>query len=133
MNVINQSDCCMKNTGNIRMKLYYSIFLILFVSNSLNSQTIYKTPSGAKYHRESCKHVNNVSKALTVSEAVKIGLQPCKVCNPPVSSIQNFVTPQNKAKGEGQAVRCKAKTKQGTRCKRMTRIANSYCFQHQPK
>ena len=77
MNVINQSDCCMKNTGNIRMKLYYSIFLILFVSNSLNSQTIYKTPSGAKYHRESCKHVNNVSKAMTVSEAVKIGLQPC--------------------------------------------------------
>jgi hypothetical protein len=52
-----------------------------------------------------------VSKALTVSEAVKIGLQPCKVCNPPVSSIQNFVSPQNKAKGQGQAVRCKAQNK----------------------
>ena len=29
-------------------------------------------------------------------------------------------------------VQCKGLTKSGTRCKHMTRIANGYCFQHQP-
>ena len=74
--------------------------------------------------------VKNVSEEISISKARELGLQPCKICKP--VDIYATASP-NKAQGEGVTVQCKGITKAGTRCKHMTRIANGYCFQHQPK
>jgi len=107
------------------------ILILLLLSVSLKAQTVYKTPSGAKYHLGTCRMVKNVSEEITVTKAKELGLQPCKICKP--HDIYATSSSTNKAQGEGTTVQCKGITKAGARCKHMTRIANGYCFQHQPK
>lgn len=127
----------MKGSNNNFLKFWKVGIVLIFLTFSIHGQTVYKTPSGAKYHRESCRTVKNVSEAISIKEALKKGLSPCKICKPPVSnsgsSANTFVSTPNKAKGEDEAVQCKGKTKKGIRCKRMTKIADGYCFQHKPK
>jgi len=103
---------------------------LLFLSGSLKAQAVYKTPSGEKYHLATCRMVKNVSEEITVMEAKKLGLQPCKICNP--QNIYASGTPTKKAQGQNTTVQCRGFTKAGTRCKHMTSIANGYCYQHQP-
>ena len=113
------------------MLKYLHITFFLFVSTLGTSQTVYKTPSGAKYHLASCRMVNNVSKELPISEAIQLGLEPCKICKPPVLDLLSK-SPTKRTSGESNTVQCKGITKDGTRCKHMTSIANGYCFQHNP-
>lgn len=96
----------------------------------LKAQNVYKTPSGAKYHLATCRMVKNVSEQITVTQARELGLQPCQICKP--INIYSSGSQPNKAQGQGQTVQCRGYTKTGNRCKHMTRIANGYCFQHQP-
>lgn len=107
------------------------ILALLLLSVSLKGQMLFKTPSGAKYHLASCRMVKNTSEQITISRAIALGLQPCKICNPSNSSV--LASSQGKASGEGETVQCKGTTKTGLRCRHQTRIANGYCFQHQPK
>jgi hypothetical protein len=109
----------------------FRIVALLLLSFSLKAQSVYKTPSGEKYHLATCRMVKNVSEKITVGEAKTLGLQPCKICNP--VNIYISGTSPNKAQGQATTtVQCKGFTRSGTRCKHMTRIANGYCFQHQP-
>ena len=96
-----------------------------------NSQTVFKTPSGAKYHLSTCRTVKNVSEEISVEKAKDLGLTPCKICKP-ANIYGTSIAPDHKAQGQGNTVQCKGKTKSGTRCRHKTRIANGYCFQHQP-
>lgn len=111
---------------------YLQIILFIFISLICKSQTVYKTPSGAKYHLASCRMVNNVSKELSIPDAIKIGIQPCKICKPSTVNMQ-FESPKKITNGTSNTVQCKGITKAGTRCKHMTSIANGYCFQHNPE
>ena len=110
----------------LRSLISISFFLIALTGRS---QSVYKTPSGQKYHLATCHMVKNVSEKLTIAEAREMGLEPCKICKPPGSN--NAVSP-NKQQGQSSTVQCKGYTKAGTRCKHMTSIANGYCYQHQP-
>ncbi len=112
-------------------KKYVLTLLIFLFSLSVKAQTVYKTPSGAKYHLASCRMVKNVSEQITISQARELGLQPCKICNPQIISISNNLI--KKPQGQNETVQCMGFTKAGTRCKHMTSIGNGYCFQHQPK
>jgi len=112
------------------MKRLLPVLALLLFSISLKAQKVYKTPSGAKYHLGTCHTVKNVSEEITVEKARESGLQPCKICKPPTVTTSNLSS--NKAQGQARTVQCKGTTKAGTRCKHMTRIANGYCFQHQP-
>jgi len=108
------------------------VLLVSFVSVvKLQAQTVYKTPSGQKYHLASCHMVKNVSEAMDLKEAIEIGLGPCKICKPATVSSQPIIgkNPQGQGKTTTQ---CLGYTKAGTRCKHMTSIANGYCYQHQP-
>jgi len=40
------------------------------------------TPSGKKYHCQTCRTVKTVKQYLTKEEAEKSGYEPCKICNP---------------------------------------------------
>jgi len=110
--------------------LLIAFFGFLFVSAATKAQTVYKTPSGAKYHLATCHMVKNVSEQISVEKAKQLGLQPCKICKP--QNIYSSPSSPNKAQGQGVSVQCMGTTKAGNRCKHMTRIANGYCFQHQP-
>jgi len=106
------------------------LLIVLLISVSVKAQSVYKTLSGAKYHLATCRTVKNVSEEITIRKAKELGLEPCKICKPQIINASSSST--NKAQGQGTTVRCSGITKSGTRCKHMTRIANSYCFQHQP-
>ncbi len=107
------------------------ILLLLQFAIAASGQSIYKTPSGKKYHLGTCRMVKNVSEKITPEKAKALGLEPCMICRPDIDHLQ--LSTENKAKGESVSVQCKGVTKKGIRCKHNTRIANGYCFQHQPK
>ncbi len=111
-------------------RAFPALLFLTFSISKLDAQTVYKTPSGAKYHTATCRTVKNVSEAITLEKAIESGLDPCKVCQPVVPNGGGSKTKQ--PGGEAETVQCKGKTKAGTRCKHMTKIANGYCFQHQP-
>lgn len=110
---------------------YLKTICFLLISLSVKSQSVYKTPSGVKYHLAICRMVNNVSQEMTLTNAIEIGLAPCKICKPPITKSLN-ISKQQKAKGESNTIQCMGTTKAGSRCKHMTSIANGYCFQHNP-
>ncbi|MGX1641874.1 hypothetical protein [Sphingobacterium sp. NPDC055431] len=120
------------------------LICIFFVLSTfcLSAQTVYKTPSGSKYHTATCRYVKNVSNALSIADAQKMGLSACSQCNPGQTKPKGFVgTAQSGLgikPGEAQgavsrSVQCKGKTKKGTPCKHMTRNVNGYCHQHEPR
>lgn len=76
--------------------------------------------------------VKNVSAKIITPEGIrKLGLEPCKICHPPLqNAVVKSYSGVNKAVGEGKSVQCNGKTAAGTRCKHMTKIANGYCYQH---
>ena len=120
---------------------YIVAFLLVFSSISVFAQKVYKTPSGKKYHTETCRYVKNVSHSLTIDEAIKGGLSPCTQCNPNRSTQQRGSSNRSglgiksgEAQGSNRtSVQCKGITKAGTRCKHKTKNVNGYCHQHEPK
>jgi len=106
------------------------IFLLL-VSGMLSAQTVYKTPSGKKYHTANCHTVKNTSSALPVAEARDIGLEPCKICKPGTTILVVSKLKDETSGEKASSSQCKGQTKKNTRCKHMTKIGNGYCFQHQ--
>jgi hypothetical protein len=106
------------------------ILIAVTITVSITAQTVFKTPSGQKYHLASCRMVKNVSQEITVAGAKELDLEPCKICNP--QNIYNGAPPPHKAQGQNITVQCNGYTKAGNRCKHMTSIANGYCYQHQP-
>ncbi|RYZ44293.1 MAG: hypothetical protein EOP49_27455, partial [Sphingobacteriales bacterium] len=96
----------------------------------VGAQTVYKTPSGAKYHLESCRMVKNVSQKISLEKAVELGLTACKICKP--EAVAMPLQSSKKEKGEDSTVQCRGTTKKGVRCKHMTSIADGYCYQHRP-
>ena len=119
-----------KKTILFRMNVL-KLILLLLLSIPVVAQDVYKTPSGQKYHLATCRMVKNVSERISTTKAHQLGLQPCKICNPPAIGALNLLSP-NKQSGQGETVQCKGTTKAGSQCKHMTRIANGYCFQHDP-
>ncbi|RRJ89250.1 hypothetical protein [Flavobacterium macacae] len=108
----------------------YKFLLFLLVGFSMNAQSVYKTPSGKKFHKHNCRMVKNVSQKIDETDAYNLGLEPCKICKP--SNTNALFSNSKKAKGIASTVQCNGKTKKGNRCKRRTSIANGYCFQHNP-
>ena len=108
----------------------FRLLILLLLSFSAKAQEVYKTPSGAKYHLATCRMVKNISEKITLAEAGKLGLEPCKICAPPI--LIGKQEPTKEVQGEGGSVRCSGYTKTGNRCKNMTKIGNGYCYHHQP-
>jgi hypothetical protein len=113
------------------MKSFILFFACILLPVFLPAQAVFKTPSGNKYHLSSCRMVKNVSEEITVAKAKELGLTPCKICKP--EAIYGASLPVvHKARGQQNGAQCKGLTKAGKRCRHFTRIANGYCFQHQP-
>jgi hypothetical protein len=110
----------------VREVLYMSVIFIAIIACS---QSIYKTPSGKKYHFGSCRMVENVWEKITPEIALELRMEPCKICKPDLIHLK----PSTENKAIGKAYLFSVKVLLGsTRCKHYTHIANGYCFQHQP-
>ena len=77
---------------------------------------VYVTHDGNKYHTADCRYAKS-AEAIKLSQAKTEGKTACDLCKP------------NTKTGEKQ-IRCSAKTKDGTQCKRMTTDASGKCYQH---
>ncbi len=106
------------------------LLILLLITTPLNAQVVYKTPSGTKYHLATCRMVKNVSEKISLAEAAKLGLAPCKICAP--SFVVGSLQKPKKTQGQSSTLQCSGYTKAGNRCKHMTGIGNGYCYQHQP-
>ncbi len=47
------------------------------------SQTVYITRTGHKYHRVGCRYLSHSSIPISLREAEANGYAPCSICNPP--------------------------------------------------
>ncbi len=121
----------MHHFKTISKPLFFILLFWIFPKDN-QAQNLYKTPSGKRYHLANCHMVKNVSKKISPEQINALGLTPCKICHPPDLSHINTSYRPSKAVGQtSKSVQCKGRTKQGTRCRHKTRIANGYCFQHQ--
>jgi hypothetical protein len=125
------------------------LFLVACVSAPSEAQTVYITKTGAKYHRNDCHYLKYSKFSISLSEAKKRSYTPCSICKPgttvpkkitepEIDSVQQEtkiirLTPAEEApqKNVTAPSQCTARTKAGTRCKRMTTNANGLCWQHQ--
>ena len=106
------------------MMLYFQslILILLSIGTNVYGQTVYKTETGKKYHTAS--HYEN-STAITLEEALKLGLEACKVCKPSQAADSGEKKIVNTSSRQ-----CSGTTKAGNRCKRMTTDPSGYCYQH---
>lgn len=71
--------------SNNYMKTLKFLLLLLLISSLSYSQdkTVYITKKGKKYHREYCRTTKNSNTtAISLSKAVSMGYEACKVCRP---------------------------------------------------
>lgn len=71
----------------MRKYLIFVLVLIISLSSVLAASPdyiVYKTKTGTKYHLGGCSSLSRSKFETTLGEAVKIGLTPCSVCNPPI-------------------------------------------------
>ncbi len=115
--------------------LFLTVFFSLFFSN-VNSQTVYVTKTGHKYHSESCRFLSNSSIQIKLEDAISRGNGPCSVCKP--SSIVQKKSSFSQAPTQGQpltqkeaqSLQCTATTKAGSRCTNISKVTNGKCWQH---
>ena len=98
-------------------KAFYIIGLLVIVSATCFGQTVYTSDKGEKYHTADCK-LSGDANGIKLADAKKKGKSACGVCKP-----DEWV--------KAKLIQCAGKTKDGTRCKRMTASAKKKCYQHQ--
>lgn len=52
------------------------------ITENPDSQTVYITDTGKKYHKNGCRYLDASQHAILLENAVKRGYEPCKVCKP---------------------------------------------------
>ena len=60
--------------------LAIGVIALFLIGSKLTAQTVYVTETGKKYHAKNCDIVKTGKKGITLEEAKKKGLEPCKVC-----------------------------------------------------
>jgi hypothetical protein len=118
---------------NMKRFVFLSIFIIL--SLFCNSQTVYITKTGKKYHEQTCRYLSSSSIPINVSDAINRGFSSCSICTPaqlPNNPSQRPSFPSNPKENPqtpGKSSRCTAITKAGNQCSRAPR-SNGLCWQH---
>ncbi len=74
-------------------KVSIALILMLFFVVNANSQTVYITETGKKYHAKNCSLVTSGKKGISLEEAKKKGLNPCKICK-----IEDIIAEDKKKK-----------------------------------
>jgi micrococcal nuclease len=72
-------------------KRTFLLVSVLLISGALHflgagEEHVYVTYSGRRYHLEGCSLLRRSKIAVTLTDAVKSGYEPCSICKPPVLS-----------------------------------------------
>lgn len=113
-------------------------------SEKKESEVVYITRTGSKYHRGNCRHLAKSRIPVALDEAIS-RYGPCSACKPPtkvtgasspsgaVSRTADTRSPRIAAPSTAPRVsggQCAATTNKGTRCKRNAKPGSAYCWQH---
>jgi hypothetical protein len=98
------------------MKQTRMLAAVMLIGLTVKAQTVYSSAKGEKYHTADCR-LSGDADGVTLDNAKKAGKKPCDVCKP-----TNL--------GKAKLLQCEGKTKDGTRCKRMTASKAKKCYQH---
>ncbi len=121
-------------------------------SGAAQNEVVCITNTGKKYHLCSCQYLSKSKIEIDLSDA-QARYTPCLVCKPDrlpklgrvqttpeesdesdteteVNSKQQQREERPAAEETTKSRQCSARTKSGTRCKRMTTRPNGKCFQH---
>lgn len=100
------------------------------------TETVYVTRTGAKYHRDGCRHLSRSRIPMTLKEAAA-SYGACSVCRPPALRAASPAAPAAVTKptalprpAAAASTQCQATTKKGTQCSRRAQPGRSYCWQH---
>lgn len=74
------------------------------------SPIVYVTPSGNKYHKKNCSHLNGNEISISLTQANKKGYIACSKCNPTSVSINSEIKSNNTQASAGQIVDSKNNT-----------------------
>ncbi len=112
--------------------LLFLILFPLFAVSGLQAQepTVFKTDTGHKYHKTSCRYLKESKTEITLIKAIALSLEACKVCKPINTSIKTD-SANKEASHLSINAQCSGKTKAGKRCKRKTKNASGKCYQHE--
>lgn len=122
--------------------LFLTITLLSLYTSSINAQTVYVTKTGTKYHEDDCSYLKYSKYYISLSKALKLGYTSCSRCEPPKKAkytgystntqptyLYQTTTTQQTYRTT-YSVRCNGITQKGYQCKRKTKNANGYCWQH---
>jgi len=116
------------------MKLFFLFTFFITVFISAQTETVYVTKTGSKYHLSSCSYLRSSSISMNLKEAVDEGYSPCSRCNPPTfsgsTSEKNSITPFPPKTDSKTKKQCVAITQKGTQCSRNAEDGSDYCWQH---
>jgi hypothetical protein len=117
-----------------------AVLALVFAASTFlaaQSETVYVTKTGAKYHRAGCSSLRSSSIPMPLTQAA-IRYGACKNCKPPIPATSAAVA-LAPAKGSTKAApteraaasgRCQATTKRGAQCSRNAKAGTNYCWQH---
>jgi hypothetical protein len=78
------------------------VIILFLIGSKLTAQTVYITETGKKYHAKNCDIVKTGKKGITVEEAKKKGLEPCKVCKVETTETKTADKPKSIDKTKGK-------------------------------
>ena len=119
-----------------RRLILAAILFIVGVSAALaQTERVYVTRTGQKYHRASCTSLRSSKIEMPLAEAAA-RYDACKICRPPVPAAAASPTapaderpaPPASAEPAPRSTRCQATTKKGTQCSRRAQAGSSYCW-----
>ena len=120
-----------------RLVLTGFVFIVAIGFAFSQTEKVYVTRTGAKYHRASCSSLRASKIEMPLAEAAsKYG--PSGNCKPPVPASPAAATmtatpaaPSTpSAPAAARSTRCQATTKKETQCSRNAKPGSSYCWQH---
>jgi hypothetical protein len=121
----------------LRRLILAAILFTVGVSAALaQTEKVYVTRTGQKYHRDSCSSLRSSKIEMPLAEAAA-RYDACKICRPPVPAaaaspapVEPRPSPPASAEPAPRSTRCQATTKKGTQCSRTAKPGTSYCWQH---
>ncbi len=116
------------------------LLFVTFITSyySVDAQTCYVTKTGTKYHMPSCSYLKYSKIAFEFDKVKDAGYTACSRCKPTKAKLEKAVgvplkgvsTIKKTAPRRVTSVQCRGKTKSGKRCRRKTKNASGYCYQH---
>lgn len=63
---------------------------------------VYVSEKGSKYHRFGCYHIFKEIEDIELQDAKKMGMKPCKTCDPPINSSRRYTVFKSSRNDDGR-------------------------------